>query len=131
MVDRDSVREYGDFEGVERKCRIDVKLYKRRTCFSLCIWFVKKKTNKDRISIHESLECKCLITYNADVVCPAQRDCWLRCRELLRQAGIMDLAASSVCLEIEIYEDCVSISGCECYITNNPNDNFHMGEVKC
>ena len=30
MVDRDSVRKYGDFEGVERKCRIDVKLYRRR-----------------------------------------------------------------------------------------------------
>ena len=65
------------------------------------------------------------------MVCPAQRDCWLRWRELLPQAGIMDLAASSVCLEMEIYEDCVSTNGCGWYITNNTNDNFHMGVVEC
>ena len=131
MVGCESVRKNGTCEGVERKCRIDVKFYKRRTSFPLRFLFVKKKKNNDRISIHESLECKCLITYNADVVCPAQRDCWLRWRELLRQAGIMDLAASSVCLEIEIYEDCVAINGCGWYIINNTYDNFHMGELKC
>ena len=125
------MRKYGTFEGVERKCRIDVKFYKRRTSFPLRFLFVKKKKNNDRISIHESLECKCLITYNADVVCPAQRDCWLRWREFLRPDGIMDLAASSACLEIEIYEDCVATNGCGWYIINNTYDNFHMGEVKC
>ena len=64
-------------------------------------------------------------------VCPAQRDCWLRCRELLPQAGIMDLSASSVGLEIEIYEDCVSTNGCGWYIINYTYDNFHMGVVEC
>ena len=60
------MRKNGTFEGVQRKCRIDVKFYKRRTSFPLRFLFVKKKKNNDRISIHESLECKCLITYNAD-----------------------------------------------------------------
>ena len=38
------------------------------------------------------------------MVCPAQRFCCLRCREVLQQAGIVDWASSSVYLDTVIFQ---------------------------
>ena len=51
------------------------------------------------------------------MVSPAQHDCRLRWRELLPQAGILDVSSSSVHLDIEIFQYYDTMEGSVLYIT--------------
>ena len=62
-------------------------------------------------------------------VCPAQRDCGLRCRELLPQAGILDVSSSSVHLDIEIFQYYDTMEGSVLYVTYNSYDSNVMGRT--
>ena len=63
------------------------------------------------------------------MVSPAQHDCWLRWRELLPLAGILDIPLSSVHLDIEIFQYCVKMVGSVLYSTNNRYDSYVMGRT--
>ena len=61
------------------------------------------------------------------MVSPAQNDCRLRWRELLPQAGILDV--SSVHLDIEIFQYYDTKEGSVLYITYNSYDSNVMGRT--
>ena len=63
------------------------------------------------------------------MVSPAQHDCRLRWRELLPQAGILDISSSSVHLDIEIFQYYDTMEGSVLYDTNNSNDSYVMGRT--
>ena len=63
------------------------------------------------------------------MVSPAQHDCWLRWRELLPLAGILDIPLSSVHLDIEIFQYYDRMEGSVSYTTNNSYDSYVMGRT--